>query len=225
MSSIYERALGQEFVKLHPRIRERFGFSSGDGIASIGQGTMESIWYSKWAMLPLYVGTLRNIMFPQGGEGIPFTIANYAYQDNYGRETVTWCRTFRFPSSIRRFDATMIYSQQRQAVVDYLGTKQHLAVDLDISPMANGGIKIRSGDQRFYEGKLQFRFPPSLTGIAEVCEWYDDNEETYRISVDVNNPLMGPVFRYRGRFQARFVSSDWKSIPLEVRPLREERRE
>lgn len=225
MSSIYEQALGKEFQKLHPRIRERFGFNSKDGVASIGQGAMERIWYSKWAMLPLYVGTLRHIMFPQGGKGIPFTIANYAYQDTFGRETVTWCRTFRFPNTIRKFDATMIYSQKRQAVVDYLGTKQHLAVDLDITALANGGIKIRSGDQRFYEGRLQFRFPPSLTGIAEVSEWYDELEETYKISVDVNNPLLGPIFRYRGKFQARFVDVDCKSIPLEVRPLREERRE
>jgi hypothetical protein len=101
----------------------------------------------------------------------------------------------------------MIYSHKRQAIVDYLGNKQHLAVDLQISAQENGGIRIRSGDQRFYEGILQFRFPSLLTAIADVCEWYDDQENTYKISVEVNNPLLGPVFRYTGRFQAQFVET------------------
>lgn len=44
MSSIYMRALGEQFNKLHPQIQKRFGFSSEDGLASIGTGTMEHVW-------------------------------------------------------------------------------------------------------------------------------------------------------------------------------------
>ncbi|QJD83402.1 DUF4166 domain-containing protein [Cohnella herbarum] len=225
MRSIYEQVLGNDFHRLHPRIQERFGFKSSDRVASIGQGVMERIWYSKWATVPLFVGTFRHILFPQGGEKVPFTIGNYAYVDSFGRETVTWCRKFKFPNAIRSFDATMIYSPERQGIVDYLGTKQHLAVDLSISAMENGGIRIRSGEQRFYEKSVRFRFPAKLTGIADVCEWYDDGEGAYKISVAVNNPMIGPVFRYEGRFQARFQETDAGNIPLDVKPLREERRE
>ncbi|BBI34462.1 DUF4166 domain-containing protein [Cohnella abietis] len=225
MASIYQQVLGNDFQKLHPRIQQRFGFNSKDRVASIGYGVMERIWYSKWALLPLYLGTLRNIMFPQGGEQVPFTIGNYAYVDSFGRETVTWSRKFKFPRAIRCFDATMIYSQARDRIVDYLGSKQHLAVDLQISAQENGGIKIRSGEQRFYEGGIKFKFPSLLTGIADVCEWYDDEESTYKISVEVNNPILGTIFRYSGRFQARFEEMDDVAIPLDVKPLREERRE
>ncbi|MFC4305938.1 DUF4166 domain-containing protein [Cohnella boryungensis] len=225
MISIYEQALGSEFRKLHPKVQERFGFSSKDGIASIGHGVMERIWYAKWAALPLRLGQTRHIMFPRGGTAIPFSIDNYAYRDAYGRETVTWCRKFKFPEAIRSFDATMIYSEDRQKIVDYLGTKQHLAVDLEMTVRDDGGIQIRSGEQRFYEGPLGFRFPPSLTGIANVCEWYDDREQTFKISVNVTNPLIGPVFRYHGRFQARFERLDAAAFPLDIKPLREERRE
>ncbi|GBG10087.1 DUF4166 domain-containing protein [Paenibacillus agaridevorans] len=225
MKSIYEKALGADFSKLHPRIRERFGFSSSDRVKSVGRGTMERIRYAKLAALPLYAGTKRHIMFPQGGHDIPFTIENYAYVDGYGRETVTWIRSFKFPNAIRRFDATMIYSDSRGRIVDYLGTKQHLAVDLQISAAPNGGIRIRSGEQRFYEGLLQFRFPASLTGIADVCEWYDDRADCYRISVEVNNPLIGTVFEYEGSFQARLAETEQGEIPLDVKPLREELRE
>ncbi|EGG34985.1 DUF4166 domain-containing protein [Paenibacillus sp. HGF5] len=225
MTSIYEQALGSQFHKLHPKIQERFGFDSKDNVASIGEGIMEEIWYAPWAALPLYIGTMRHIMFPSRGKGIPFRIENYAYPDDWGRETVTWCRSFDFPGIQRRFDATMIYSAQRSRVVDYLGNKQHLAVDLWIAAAEHGGIRIRSGEQRFYEGRLQFRFPRWLTGTADVCEWYDDGDQQYRISVEVVNPLLGPVFRYKGSFQARTVAAGERDVPPHVKPLRVEARE
>ena len=225
MTSIYEQALGSQFHKLHPKIQERFGFDSKDNVASIGEGIMEEIWYARWAALPLYIGTMRHIMFPNRGKGIPFRIENYAYRDDWGRETVTWCRSFDFPGIRRRFDATMIYSAQRSRVVDYLGNKQHLAVDLRIAAAEHGGIRIQSGEQRFYEGRLQFRFPRWLTGTADVCEWYDDEYQLYRISVEVVNPIFGPVFRYKGSFQARTVPAGERDVPPHVKPLRVEARE
>jgi hypothetical protein len=225
MRSIYEQALGDDFQKLHPRIQQRFGFCSHDKAASIGHGMMQRIWYNKLVAFPLFIGTFRHIMFPQGGRNIPFTIENFAYVDRFGRETVTWIRKFKFPRTVRHFDATMVYSSEREQIVDYLGNKQHLAVDLDISAAANGGIRIRSGEQRFYEGKLKFRFPKRLTGCAEVNEWYDDNEGCYKITVDVRNPIIGQIFRYEGTFQASFIVSDPEAIPVGIQPLREEKRE
>jgi hypothetical protein len=38
VTSIYRRALGDDFERLHPQIQRRFGFSSDDGVASIGRG-------------------------------------------------------------------------------------------------------------------------------------------------------------------------------------------
>ncbi|WP_053376169.1 DUF4166 domain-containing protein [Paenibacillus sp. FJAT-27812] len=225
MRSIYEQVLGADFYKLHPRIQQRFGFCSEHKTASIGHGVMKRIWFNKLVALPLFIGTFRHIMFPQGGRDIPFTIENYAYIDRFGRETVTWIRKFKFPRSVRHFDATMVYSRQRELIVDYLGNKQHLAVDLDISAAANGGIRIRSGEQRFYEGWLQFRFPKLFTGCAEVNEWYDDGKRCYKITVDVRNPIIGQIFRYEGAFQASFIKTEPEAIPVGIQPLRDESRE
>jgi len=225
MSSIYEQVLGAEFQKLHPRIQQRFGFCSQDRSASIGHGVMQLIWYNKLVALPLFIGSFRHIMFPQGGENIPFSIENFAYKDSFGRETVTWIRKFKFPRTIRHFDATMVYSGEREMIVDYLGNKQHLAVDLDVTVSSKGGIRIISGEQRFYEGMLQFRFPNVFTGRAEVNEWYDDEERCYKISVDVRNPIIGQIFRYEGSFQATFIKSPPEAIPIGIRPLRDEKRE
>ncbi|WP_224999939.1 DUF4166 domain-containing protein [Cesiribacter sp. SM1] len=227
MSSIYQKVLGEDFYKLHPQIQKRFGFSSENKIASIGRGVMEEVWLGKFYTLPfLYIGTWRNIMFPQAGRHVPFTIENYAYQDSFGRETVTWVRSYQFPKHKRRFDATMIYSRQRKRIIDYLGTHQHLAVDIHLEVAPNGGLRLISGQQRFYEGLLGFRFPMFFSGYADVCEWYDDAEEKHKISVSVSNKAWGPLFGYRGSFDVEYLPvTDAAAIPRHVKPVREEQRE
>jgi hypothetical protein len=223
MTSIYQRAMGAEFGKLHPEIRKRFGFGSEDGIASIGTGVMETIWRGPFWTLPfLYLGSVRRIMFPEHGHDVPFTIENYAYRDGFGRETVTWIRRFRGRTP-RRFDATMIFSEQRNRIVDYLGTHQHLAVDLELRADPSGALCLRSGEQRFYEGPLAFRFPLLLSGVAEVRESFDESSGRFRIEVNIANRRWGPLFGYRGAFDVEYRAVS--EVPADVKPVREEGRE
>ncbi len=225
MSSIYQRALGSDFARLHPQIQRRFGFSSADGTAAIGRGVMERLWHGALYTLPfLAIGTFRRIMFPEHGTNVPFTIENYAYQDPLGRETVTWIRTFETRRR-RRFDAYMIYSVQRGRIVDYLGSHQHLAVDIDLSVDARGGLRLRSGAQRFYEGVVAFDFPLFFSGIADVCEWYDDREQRFRIEVNVHNRTWGPLFGYSGWFDVEWLRLEPRDVPEHILPRRVERRE
>lgn len=227
MSSIYQQVLGSDFKRLHPQIQKRFGFSSDDKIACIGKGIMQSVWYGKPYTLPfLYLGTWRNIMFPQKGKNVPFSIENYAYKDKFGRETVTWVRKYHFPNRERRFDATMIYSNKRKRIVDYLGTHQHLAVDIEITVAENGGLNLTSGEQRFYEGIICFKFPMLFSGKANVCEWFDDREQKFKISVVVTNKTWGNLFGYEGTFEAEYIPvNSITDIPKDVLPIREEIRE
>jgi hypothetical protein len=226
MTSIYRRALGAEFERLHPMIQRRFGFSSAEGIASIGTGVMEELWRGRAYTVPfLRVGTWRNIMFPERARDVAFAVENYAYVDGFGRETVTWIRTFQLRKRPRRFDASMIYSEQRGGIVDYLGNRQHLAVDIELSADDQGGLRLRSGAQRFYEGPVAFRFPMALSGVADVREWFDDDEARYRIEVSVANPRWGRLFGYRGWFTVEERRVEPHEIPRHVRPLREESRE
>jgi len=225
MSSIYQLAMGSDFDRLHPQVQRRFGFGTDDGVAAIGRGVMDELWHGHPFTLPfLYVGAWRRIMFPEQGRAVPFTIENYAYRDELGRETVTWLRTFQTRRP-RRFDAYMIYSGQRRNIVDYLGTHQHLAVDIDLSVDANGGLRLRSGDQRFYEGLIGFRFPLLLSGVADVCEWYDDAIGKYRIRVEVANKRFGRLFGYHGSFDVEWRTVTPGDVPATAKPRRTERRE
>lgn len=225
MSSIYQRTLGADFSRLHPQIQRRFGFSSADGVASVGRGTMEEIWCGRFYTVPFfYVGTWRRIMFPEVGRDIPFTIENYAFVDRFGRETVTWVRTFESRRQ-RRFDAYMIYSEQQGKIVDYLGSHEHLAVDIELRVDNEGGLCLRSGAQRFYEGPLAFRFPLAFSGIADVREWYDEAASCFRISVDVRNRIWGRLFGYRGSFVVDWLPVEPGQVPARLLPARQERRE
>lgn len=226
MNSIYRRAMGAEFERLHPKIQARFGFSSADRVAHIGRGVMETVWRGPfWALPFLLLGSTRNVLFPSRGSNIPFTISNYAYVDSLGRETVTWARMFKMRRRYRAFDATMIYSESRGCIVDYLGTHQHLAVDLHCSTDDVGAMCIRSGEQRFYEGPIAFRFPLLVSGVASVREWWDDKEQRFGIDVRVMNKVFGPLFGYAGTFRVEERPCVPEEIPLEVQPLRDERRE
>lgn len=226
MTSIYQRALGRDFDRLHPEIQARFGFSSADGVASIGTGVMDRIWRRPGFTRPfLAVGSWRNLMFPEQGTNVPFTIENYAYLDRFGRETVTFNRTFELPTHRRRFDATMIYSESRGTVVDYLGTHQHLAADVSLEVGEQGGLTLRTGQQRLYERRIAFTFPMVASGKGHVTEWFDEDEGRHRIEVQVGNDRFGPLFGYSGWFRAELRDVSTTGVPLSVKPAREERRE
>ena len=226
VTSIYERALGADFARLHPRMQERFGLWSGGGVGHVGRGVMEEVWRGPgWTVPFLVLGTWRRIMFPTTGTDVPFTIENYAYRDRFGRETVTWARRFQL-RRVRKFDATMVFSDRRGLVVDYLGSHQHLAVDIALEVDDEGGLRLRSGEQRFYEGPVAFRFPMRASGVADVREWWDEREGRFRIDVRVANPRFGPLFGYRGWFDVtERPVRDRSDIPADVLPRREERRE
>jgi len=61
------------------------------------------------------------------------------------------------------------------------------------------------------------------SGIADVCETYDDEEDRFRIEVSVHNQLWGRLFGYRGWFVERRLGGT--QVPDDVKPVREERRE
>jgi hypothetical protein len=218
VTGVLERALGADFANLHPRVRERLALSGTRGM--IGHGVMDRIWRGPGFTLPfLWLGTTRHILFPERGRNVPFTIENYPYVDRHGRETVSFVRTFEFPRRRRRFDAQMVHSAER-GLVDYLGTHQHLAVDLAVAARPDGGFRIRSGGFRVHEGPVRARLPTALTGTAQVDEWFDAASGLFRIEVAVVHPRFGPVFGYEGSFAARFVDVGG-GVSGAVKPLRE----
>lgn len=223
MTSIFERAMGEEFGRLHPMLQRRFGVGLDSG-SCLGRGTMRRIRRGPWWTVPfLQFGRLRNILVPDTGTDVPFTIHNYPYRNPFGRETVTFVREYQLRGRTRRFDATMVGASDDGRIVDYLGTHQHLAVDLELRAEADGSLLLRSDAQRFYEGIVGFRFPMLFSGRAELRGSYDDEAGVFRIDLAVQNPVFGFLFGYDGEFSCEFPQAD--DAPARLKPLRHERRE
>ncbi len=213
--------MGADFHRLHPMLQRRFGVGLESGYACVGTGVMTSIRRGPWWTLPfLHLGRVRNILIPDVGRNVPFVIKNYPYRDPYGRETITFAREYSLGRRPGRFDATMILHNGR--LIDYLGTHQHLAVDLDLQVTGDGSLLLTTHQQRFNEGRVGFRFPLLLSGEATLRESYDDDAEVFRVSLEVRNRILGFLFGYDGEFRCEFVAAT--DAPAELKPVRHERR-
>ena len=225
MTSMFERTMGDAFLDLHPMLQRRFGVGLDSGEACVGTGVMSQIRLGPWWTRPfLQIGRLRNVLVPDGGTDVPFTVENYPYRDPFGRETVTFVREYVVDGRACRFDATMIWSEEHNGIVDYLGTHQHLAVDLDVRVEADGSLHLTSDAQRFYEGPLvAFRFPMLFSGRADLRESFDDEAGVFRITLEVHNRFFGFLFGYEGTFTSEFPEAH--DAPARLKPVRHERRE
>ena len=224
--SMFAAAMGADFERLHPMLQRRFGVSLAAGYACVGRGVMTRIRRGPWWTVPfLHLGRIRNILAPFPGDAVPFTVENHPYRDPFGRETVTFVRTFAYPDRVRpgRFDATMIRGRDGR-IVDYLGTHQHLAVDLHLAAEPDGSLHLTSDAQRFHAGPLSFRFPMLFSGRADLRESFDDATGEYVIRLEVRNHLFGFLFGYEGRFRCSFPPAG-DGPPPHVLPLQHERRE
>ncbi|MFG2954243.1 DUF4166 domain-containing protein [Streptomyces sp. NPDC048291] len=225
MTSMFRTVMGPDFDRLHPQLQRRFSVGLASGEACTGHGVMDRIWHGGAFVKPfLALGTTRNILVPKAARNVPFKIENVPYADTYGRETVSFVRTFDLPGRSRRFDAQMVLSPKGDRILDYLGTHQHLASELHLHAESDGSLLIRSGEHRFREGPVDVRVPELVGATAEVRESYDDRAGRFRIRVRVVNRYFGPLFGYQGSFEASYTDLRGRGVRPGLRPVREESR-
>ncbi|GAX51416.1 hypothetical protein SO3561_02918 [Streptomyces olivochromogenes] len=223
--SIFRTAMGADFDRLHPELRRRFSVGLAGGEACTGHGVMDRVWHGRGFVKPfLALGGTRNILVPRAGRNVPFMIENVPYADTFGRETVSFVRTFDLPGRSRRFDAQMVLSPKGDRVLDYLGTHQHLASDLHLRAEPDGSLLIRSGEHRFREGPVDVGVPELIGADAEVRESFDDSTGRFHIQVRVVNRHFGPLFGYEGSFRATYTDVRTRGVRPGLRPVREEAR-
>lgn len=223
MTSVVRTALGDAFGDLHPEVQWRFGLSADDEKCQVGVGVMEEMTHSLLVPPPLLWLGARRGLFPGGkGVDVPFTIVNYAYTDDLGRETMSFVRRFSFVGTEQGMNSVMVTPSAPNpgVALDYLGYRSDMVVHTTCR-VDDGGLVLESGPPRV----LGVQTPRFASARTVGREWWDSSEQRHRIQIDVTSPLLGRLFHYRGWFTADERSCPAGEIPPEAKPARLERRE
>ncbi|WP_435151544.1 DUF4166 domain-containing protein [Haladaptatus sp. DFWS20] len=206
VTSLFERALGDDWERLHPEIPERYGLVSDDNRMAIGRGRMTRLSRGAIALPALWLGTTQNFLFPEGGTDVPFEIRSNAFTDPQGYEAL-WLRRQFETNSVRRFDDTMRWNPERTCITDFYGTDGRIVADIHLS-VEDGGLVIRLGDQWIRVGERYVSLPEPLTADATLQDWYDEYAGRFRVTAAVTNPLAGHIFGYQGVFDNELRNAD-----------------
>ncbi|MEF8850928.1 MAG: DUF4166 domain-containing protein [Haloarculaceae archaeon] len=214
MTGVYERALGEAADDLHPRVRERYAIGPGDG-AVVGRGEMD-IDSGTLALPALYAMPARDLLFPETGTDVPFTVTTVAYRQD-GYEAMTTRREFDFGDTDRRFDSVTVWDHEHDRLLDFLGRGGLVASELR-PRVEDGALVVGGGRQWARVASRYVPLPGPLAADVEVRDRYDDDGERYRVFGTVRNALAGRILRYRGTFTQTVGAMD--PVPPEFKPTR-----
>lgn len=208
MTSVYQRALGADFGRLHPEMQRLFGVASSGEQSLTCTGIMHTVVRGNPLTLPLlYLGSLRAITIPDQGSEVPFTLNIASWEVPEFGEAVRWKRVFNFPGADRRFDTTTVHSQRRGCAVDYLGSRHDVAADIAMWIDQQRALVMETRAQRVKLGPLRFNVPGCFSANARATTWFDDSDGRFHISVHVTNRIAGLLFSYDGTFEIATAST------------------
>ncbi|QCJ46707.1 DUF4166 domain-containing protein [Haloprofundus sp. MHR1] len=216
MTGVYERALGDGVDDLHPKVRERYALDADDDVLCVGRGEMD-ISRGTHVLPALYAMAPRNLLFPEGGHDVPFTVKTVGLRDDAGREALATIREFSFGRRRRRFDSLTVWDDENERLLDFLGTDGPLVSEL-LPSVDAGALVVGSGRQWVRRGERYARLPGPLAANVEVRDRYDDADERYHVDAVVENVLAGHVLSYRGAFGQERRTLD--AVPDDLRPTR-----
>lgn len=202
MTGLFEREVGPEWETLHPRVRERYGLESAEDRVAVGVGRMAELARHRLALPALWLGTLDDFLFPEGGTDVPFSIATVPFVDASGNEGLYLRRRFE-TSPPRTFVDTLRWNPARGCLTDLFGRRGLVAADLHVDA-ADGALALSIGTQWLRVGGRYLPLPGPLSTDGRLRDWYDDEADRYRVAAEITSPLLGRVFGYDGAFDSEF---------------------
>lgn len=190
--SVYQRALGDSFAELDPKLQTYFGpipagsVGRGSGVYRVAGSRLRLLRPVLWLM------ARRNVLFPEFGRDVPFSVANIPGSD----ATLSATRTFRFPRGIRVMEDTMAVVDGR--LVDRLGKRRGLEVVVDLA-VVSGGLRMTSRRLAVHVRGIRLPIPPLATmTLDERIDPVDAKRQ--HVDVRIAAPVLGEIFRYSGEF-------------------------
>lgn len=199
--SAWEAALGDDRVRLHPRIR-KYVRAVPPGYVGRGEGVYDVAGCLSAALAPaLSIAGSMSIAFPEAGANVPFTIENRGD----GAGVVHARRTFRFAERTRvMVDAVRPHGR---LAIDALGTGGLLEAALRVS-VVDGALQAVSRGVRVRVGSAWLRVPAAVRPRVWFRDRFDDSVGRQHIELRVAVGESRPVYGYRGWFDYKVVPDD-----------------
>jgi hypothetical protein len=184
--SPWQRALGDDFSRLHPRLLAYFS-AIPPGRVGRGTGTFDRLGTPRrWLWPVLRLLQRRRILFPVWELEVPFTIENRA--DGGSLRAV---RAFHLPGGDRLM--VDIVSIEDARLIDRLGDGGRLRTELAAS-VVDGALVLVSTSARW--GRVPLPFAPRL----RLTERFDDAVGRQHVALTLESPVVGRIYEYSGHF-------------------------
>lgn len=188
---VYREALGDDFERLHPRLRELFAGNSGWS----GNGSFDRVGCTIGPLTPLLLPLQRAGVLVAGKRtDVAFTIENLP--DAAGVVTV---RSLEWPGGRRNIVSRTLYRRGR--LRDVLGHRQRLTTTVEAT-VENGAVHLVSRDLAVRVLSRWIEVPGIIAPTTVTTHRFLPTRDRHHIDVTIRLPLIGTVFIYRGYFTA-----------------------
>ncbi|WP_227396448.1 DUF4166 domain-containing protein [Jeotgalibacillus aurantiacus] len=209
MKSMFEKAVGNSFNRMHPELQKKYALHSESGYMVITEGTMHEIKGGSLLVRKVSIlGTKLNFAFPERGDEIPFYMENKAYKDKHGKESMTWKRTFRFPGTVRYFHDEMKEGEHPDTVDNLTDQWGIVRLPLDLKVTKTGGMLLTSRTMTVHLFNTIIQIPSFLGVKATVIEEFNKEKDLFDVHIHIYQPLFGTILSYKGTVKMRFPEVD-----------------
>lgn len=193
--SVYQRVLGDDFTTLAPELRAYFARPPA-GTVGRGVGVFEVAGSRIRWLRPVFAWLAwRRVLFPELGNDVPFTVTNTPDGD-----VLRAVREFRFPG-VTRFSVDELRVVDGR-IHDFVGRRRGLEVRFGIR-VEDGALRMTSDRVWLRVLGLRIPLPGALSARVDLTERWDGDAQ--HVDVRLDNPVLGRVFEYRGRFEYRYA--------------------
>jgi hypothetical protein len=208
--SPYETVAPDVLHRLHPRLRAYVG-AIPEGHVGIGEGVFTVAGTPRpWFRPVLALLALDAVMFPAWERDVPFRVENRPITirphrggtDLEARPAIRAHRTFRFRSGERvMVDAI---AATPTGLADLLGRSGRLRAGLSLD-VVDGAMRLVSTSVSVAMLGREWRLPSVIAPRVHLTEGFDDQAGMQRVSLRLEAPFLGTLYRYEGAFEYTIV--------------------
>lgn len=189
---------------------DQFLVSANVNESTILDGTLD-IWYRPaWLKLLFWLLETAGILISEQGEKIPTILQVEARRGKDGEALHYWNRTLQYGNRTRSFNTILAYSDEIDAVVDYVGHNgfAYLVWIAEFQPPGRFILKTKDCALNLF-GRLLW-LPKWLWqiffGVVDFTQDIDEGQpEFVNVNLTIWHPWFGDCFGYKGKFEVKRV--------------------